>query len=100
MSPFTGNTYQPVDSDSLLSKERSYRDDDDSSSTDSLERVEAPSRAQSKRLAWTTGGLFFFMALSIGLFSAYVLKRPSDVECGLQTTVWCTYFATDNIVPH
>jgi hypothetical protein len=85
--------YQKVDAETLLkAKERRYRDSEEdserSTEDDSLRSNRAPHQ---KRLIILTIGLLFFMVLSLLLLGAYVLKKPSDRECGIQTGVFCGF---------
>lgn len=85
--------YQELGTESLLSpKERRYKDaeGDPENSLDDLPLRNHHS-SQSLHICILTISLLLFALLSIALAIAYILKRTSDRDCGIQTSVFCEF---------
>jgi hypothetical protein len=90
---FSTQKYHEMGSESLLSpKERRYKDAE-GTSEDSLDDLPFRNRRspQSLHICILTISLLLFVLLSIALAIAYILKRTSDRDCGIQTSVFCEF---------
>ncbi|KAH8162912.1 hypothetical protein CIB48_g5328 [Xylaria polymorpha] len=74
------STYQKVDS----SEELLHKEQDDDSESHSV----AVLKSYRKLIALISSAALFFFGCTVVLLVALVLKRPTDAQCGIQTTIW------------
>jgi hypothetical protein len=83
-------TYQKVDSSETL-----LEDTDKSaflhkeSEYDSESRADAILRSYRKLIALLASAVLILVVCAFALLLALVFKKPTDKQCGIQTTVWC-----------
>ncbi|KAI1120130.1 hypothetical protein F5Y10DRAFT_273387 [Nemania abortiva] len=74
------STYQRVDS----SEEVFLKEQD----TESERRIAVVLQSYRNRIAILSGATVFSFACTLALLIALILKRPTDKQCGIQTSIW------------